>query len=91
MISRAAVSQKRTYVTSPGGWELDKETFFIYRNWDLIAEIDDAGNLQKSYIWGLDVDGGGGTTGALLGLVNIQAMTLRSITQHQMPMVMSQA
>lgn len=37
------------------GWASVSDTRFVYYGWNLIAELDDAGGLLKSYLWGMDI------------------------------------
>ncbi len=65
--------EKRTYDNDTA-----TETFarrFLYDGWNLIAETDLAGNLQRTFTWGLDLVGSlsaSGGVGALLQIDDLQ-------------------
>lgn len=53
-----------------GGYQLQAVSRFVYDGWNLMAELDGAGALVRSYVWGRDVSGtldeAGGVGGLLL-------------------------
>jgi len=48
---------------------------FIYDDWNLLGEIDEADLLQRSYIWGLDLSGSEQGAGGVGGLVAMKLHT----------------
>ncbi len=61
--------KKTTYDYDAGIWTLATEKLFVYDGWNLIQELDGAGVVEKSYVWGLDlsqtIQGAGGVGGLL--------------------------
>jgi RHS repeat-associated protein len=56
-------------------WNLIKQHYYIYNEWNLIAEIDDKDNLVRTHLWGADLSGtlqGAGGVGGLLMTTNHQ-------------------
>ncbi|HEX8000313.1 MAG TPA: RHS repeat-associated core domain-containing protein [Pyrinomonadaceae bacterium] len=58
--------QKKVYAwnTATSTYQLQSTTSFIYDGWNLVAELDGANALIRSYVWGnnlLSVNGGGNT------------------------------
>ena len=50
-------------------WKKESQTYYIYDNWNLIAELDKKGNLLRTHLWGQDLSGtlqGAGGVGGLL-------------------------
>ncbi len=68
--------QSRQVVPSSGLWHhslgATKETRFVYNGWNLIAETDSSGNIEKSYTWGLDASGSTQGAGGVGGLLMIK-------------------
>jgi len=63
--------EKRVYNTATQQTSFDHR--YIYDGWNLIAETDTSGNIQRSYSWGLDLTGSLTATagvGALLEITN---------------------
>ena len=63
--------EKKVYDWNVGtsAYVLATTTRFVYDGWNLMAEVDGAGVLKKSYVWGKDVSGslhGAGGIGGLL-------------------------
>ncbi|WP_300675175.1 hypothetical protein [Desulfoluna sp.] len=54
-------------VYTAGAWGDETTTLFVYDGWNLVAETDGAGDVLKSYVWGLDLSqslqGAGGVGG----------------------------
>jgi RHS repeat-associated protein len=70
--------RKRVYNWVDGDWALAKQRLYLYDGWNLCAEIGGAGELVKTYVWGLDLSGtmqGAGGVGGLLAVVDHGAKT----------------
>ena len=48
---------------------------YIYDGWNLVAETDTSGNIQRSYTWGLDLAGSLSATGGVGALLEITNYT----------------
>ena len=48
------------------------ERRYVYNGWNLAAELDGAGSVQRHFIWGLDLTGTIGGAGGVGGLLMIQ-------------------
>jgi hypothetical protein len=48
---------------------------FVYDDWNLVAELDSANNLSRSYLWGLDLSGTIQGAGGVGGLVALNVVT----------------
>jgi len=48
-------------------------TKYLYDGWNLIAELDSSGNIQRRFAWGLDVSGSLAGAGGVGGLLLIDA------------------
>lgn len=64
-------------------WKLTKQHHYIYDGWNLIAELDEEGQLLRTHLWGIDLSKslqGAGGIGGLLKTVshldNISAMPM---------------
>ena len=67
--------QKKVQIWDDALWQWDavEERNFHYHGWNLVAELDDGGTVEKSYLWGLDLSGtleGAGGVGGLLAIRN---------------------
>jgi len=60
---------KKSYSWTGTAWQLDSELRFAYDNNCIIAELDGSDSVIRSYVWGLDIDGGLGTAGGVGGLL----------------------
>ena len=62
---------KKTYAKAVGANELtlSKTEKYVYDGTVVIAEFNADNVLQKSYLWGMDIDGGFGTAGGVGGLL----------------------
>ena len=63
--------EKKVYAWSAaaGGYQPQSVARFVYDGWNLLAELDGAGALVRSYVWGQDLSGsleGAGGVGGLL-------------------------
>ncbi|MBP9912339.1 MAG: RHS repeat-associated core domain-containing protein [Opitutaceae bacterium] len=70
-LGRRTVKEK--YSWSGSSWGSPTELRFVYQGWNLIAELDNSGNRQRTYAWGLDLSGslsGMGGIGALIQVVD---------------------
>jgi len=52
---------------------------FLYDGWNLIAELNNANGVIRSYVWGLDLSGRGQGAGGVGGLLAIKPTTGNSI------------
>ena len=67
------VEKKVSQFTGSGGtWALQSTTRFVWDGWLLIAEVDAANNLLRSYTWGLDLSGRGQAAGGIGGLRTVR-------------------
>lgn len=61
--------QKKVYTYSTDSWLLTSDTLFLFDGWNMIQEIDGAGVVENSYVWGLvlsvSTQGAGGVGGLL--------------------------
>ncbi|MBI5690193.1 MAG: RHS repeat-associated core domain-containing protein [Verrucomicrobia bacterium] len=49
-----------------------RERRFLYEGWNVVAELDGAATLKRTFVWGLDLNGGRGTAGGVGGLLQIE-------------------
>ena len=62
---------RKTVKEYVGTWQTLADRSFHYHGWNLVAELDDKGTVEKSYLWGLDLSGtleGAGGVGGLLAI-----------------------
>ncbi|PIE72008.1 MAG: hypothetical protein CSA22_00015 [Deltaproteobacteria bacterium] len=61
--------QKTTYAYRAGTWAEQSTKTFVYDGWHLIAELDEAGEVTRYFVWGLDLSqtlqGAGGVGGLI--------------------------
>jgi len=65
--------EKKVFTYASSAWSLTSDTLFLYDGWNMIQELNAAGVVQKSYIWGLDLSQtlqGAGGVGGLLSVVD---------------------
>ena len=65
-------TQKTVSAWSGSAWTNAYQRKFAYSDWNLVAELDGNGALQRSHVWGLDASGtfqGAGGVGGLLATV----------------------
>ena len=63
----------------------DRDVTFLYDGWELLAELNSLSTpaLQRSYLWGADLDGTLGGAGGVGGLVAVNDVaTLGSLSTH---------
>ncbi|MBN1187106.1 MAG: RHS repeat-associated core domain-containing protein [Bacteroidales bacterium] len=65
--------QKQVYTYVADTWTLANDNLFVYDDWNMIQELDGAGVVEKSYVYGLDLsqslqDAGG--VGGILTVLN---------------------
>lgn len=49
-----------------------EELRYVYNGWNLMAEMNTSGTIQRSFIWGTDLDGSMGGTGGIGALLAVQ-------------------
>ncbi|MDY6832780.1 MAG: RHS repeat-associated core domain-containing protein [Thermodesulfobacteriota bacterium] len=65
--------KKSVYTFTAGSYQLSAASLFVYDGWNLIQELDGAGAVTKSYVWGLDLSQslqGAGGVGGLLAMAD---------------------
>jgi RHS repeat-associated protein len=65
--------KKTVYVYGSGSWAEENATLYVYDGWNLIQELNGSGNVQKSYVNGLDLSQslqGAGGIGGILAVVD---------------------
>ncbi|PID76196.1 MAG: hypothetical protein CSB22_00370 [Deltaproteobacteria bacterium] len=64
--------QKTTYAYRAGTWVKQSTKKFVYDGWHLIAELDEAGEVTRYFVWGLDLSqtlqGAGGVGGLICAI-----------------------
>jgi RHS repeat-associated protein len=55
-LGRQTRRQVQTWNAASGSWLLTSDSFFYYAGWQLIAEYDGAGTLQRKYVYGPGID-----------------------------------
>lgn len=61
----------RKEVRSGTGLTPVSERRYLYDGWNVIAELDGAAAIRRTFAWGLDLNGGPGTAGGVGGLLQI--------------------
>ncbi|MFM8618031.1 MAG: RHS repeat-associated core domain-containing protein, partial [Opitutaceae bacterium] len=61
----------RKEVRSGTSLTLVSERRYLYDGWNIIAELDGAAAIRRTFSWGLDLNGGSGTAGGVGGLLQI--------------------
>ncbi|MEY4089901.1 MAG: hypothetical protein RJB55_2172, partial [Verrucomicrobiota bacterium] len=61
----------RKEVRSGAGLTLVSERRYLYEGWNVVAELDGAASIRRTFVWGLDLNGGVGTAGGVGGLLQI--------------------
>jgi RHS repeat-associated protein len=67
--------QKKVYAWNGSTYQLSKTLMFLYDRWNLVAELDSNGSLQRSYLWGKDLSGSLRRAGGVGGLLAINDHT----------------
>ena len=70
---------------SLGTWNLSADTRFLYDGWNLVAEFSVQGsefNVQRSYVWGLDMSGSLQGAGGVGGLLTVSTHNPSPLLDH---------
>jgi RHS repeat-associated protein len=68
--------QKKVYSYTTDSLLLTSDSLFVYDGWNVIQELNASGIVQRSYVWGLDINQslqGAGGVGGLLSSIQNQA------------------
>jgi RHS repeat-associated protein len=64
-------TMKEVYNFPSGSATLVSGVRYVYQGWNLIAELNSSGTLQRSYAWGLDLSGSFGAMGGIGALLQM--------------------
>jgi RHS repeat-associated protein len=63
--------QKKVYIFESSAYSLQSIHLYVYDGWNLILEMDGTGSVQKSYVWGLDLNQSLQDAGGIGGLLSV--------------------
>jgi RHS repeat-associated protein len=61
--------RKQVYAFDGMNWNLSDEKRFLYDGWNMIAELDGANVVERTFVWGLDLSGSMQSAGGVGGLL----------------------
>ena len=63
--------RKRVWNNTSGSGSPVSDSTFLYNGWNLLAEMSAYGNLQRAYVWGVDLSGSAQGAGGVGGLIEV--------------------